>query len=515
MPGYWDHDISHRGVMFAPVCFDRPVYGRPGYAYSPSVVIDFGVVATCLFVQPRSHHYYFGDYYDRRCEERGYRPWYTNEVRHRGDDPLYVQYRAQQLRRDPNWDTHVREQFSYRREHVEARPPQTLAIQVNLFNTRKVNVPEDMHIGRTLADVAASRILPVRLSPVNADERRQFERNGRELRRFQLDRAKLELEAAPAAQSSESPQAPQPASVKLPESPVAAKPLENAEGAKAPPPLPVAPTPQVTGPEARPEPLRKLEETVIPPQPVQMPAVREPRSAAMSEEPKPTVPQPETAAPNTELPKTEAAPPAKREKPNRREVPRKIEETVISPQPETAAPNTEPPKTEAMPPAKREKPNRREAPWKTEETLSPSQPLQMPAVREPRSAAISEEPKPMTPNPGPQKIEAMPPATGEKPNRMETKPERPHQPEGLRVAPKMESAPGEMNPDRRQMRRAPESVESHREPSDKPEGSTREMRQPQAESKGKELLNWTPGSKNESRPESDGGKHREHKRDGR
>ena len=99
--GYWDYDISHRGVMFAPVYYDQPVYRRPDYYYSPTIVIDLGAITAHLFVRPTSHQYYFGDYYDHRYEERGFFPWYSKQVMRYGNDPLYAHYRSAQLRQDP------------------------------------------------------------------------------------------------------------------------------------------------------------------------------------------------------------------------------------------------------------------------------------------------------------------------------------------------------------------------------------------------------------------------------
>ena len=309
VPGYWDHDITHRGMMFAPVYYERPLYGQPGYAYSPSVVIDLGAVAACLFVQPRSHDYYFGDYYDHRYEERGFYPWYSKELRRYGDDPVYAQYRTEQLRRDPEWDNHVQEQFSYRREHVDARPPQTLALQLNLFNTRKADMPEHMFIGKSLAEAALSKTMPLHLAPVNVEERRLFETSGQEVRKFQLNRAKLEIEAATAEKPKEGRGEARPAStLKLPVSPVAAKPLGKAMGAIAPPPVPVAPKPQAMEPGTRGEAPRKMEAIVSPSQPLQLPAIKDSRSAAITEEPKKIAPRPNRIGSAPETIRPESAP---------------------------------------------------------------------------------------------------------------------------------------------------------------------------------------------------------------
>ena len=50
--GYWDYAVDCRGVLFAPVCFPRPVYDDPGYYYTPSIVIAADIFANHLFVRP-------------------------------------------------------------------------------------------------------------------------------------------------------------------------------------------------------------------------------------------------------------------------------------------------------------------------------------------------------------------------------------------------------------------------------------------------------------------------------
>ncbi len=292
VPGYWDHDIVHRGMMFAPVYYERPLYGRPDYVYTPSIAIDLGVVAACLFVQPRSNHYYFGDYYDHRYEQRGFYPWYSKELRRYGDDPIYVHYRAEQLRHDPDWDHHVQERFDFRRRHVDARPPQTLALQVNIYNSRKDKTPDDMLVGRSLAETAHSRTMPLQLAPVNAEERKQFESRGREVRQFQTDRAKLEREEPSADKPNEGRGEMRSTSMKLPMSPVAAKPIENMPGAKTPPPMPERPKPQALEGRQPREDTRKLDAIPGRTQPQDTPGRVEGRPVETREKPKWDAPRP-------------------------------------------------------------------------------------------------------------------------------------------------------------------------------------------------------------------------------
>ena len=244
VPGYWDYDIVHRGVIFAPVYYSQPVYARHNYRYSPTIVIDLTVMLTSLFVQPRSHHYYYGDYYDRRYEERGFYPWFSMQVRQYGDDPIYAHYRSRQLRHDADWDTHVDEQYRHRRDHVDARPPQTLALQINVINNKSAGASENIILGRSLAEAAQSTTLPLRLKPVNRDDRKQIESRGREVRTFQSKRAKIEAAPKAEGRSKRTRESAQPVKLRLPASPVAARSSEHAEGVRTPPPMPVAPKPQ-------------------------------------------------------------------------------------------------------------------------------------------------------------------------------------------------------------------------------------------------------------------------------
>jgi hypothetical protein len=244
VPGYWDHDIVHRGVMFAPVYYEQPVYRRPNYYYSPSTIIDLTVMLANLFVQPRSRHYYYGDYYDRRYEQRGFYPWYSKQANRYGDDPIYTHYRSRQLQQDANWDTRVDEQYRYRRDHADARPPRTLALQLNVLNNQSTGARDNAILGRSFTEAVQSNALPLRFTPVNMGERKQIETRGREVHKFQSERAKIETPTSAPGRSRRVRETSQPIRMQLPVSPVAARSSERVEGARTPPPMPVAPKPQ-------------------------------------------------------------------------------------------------------------------------------------------------------------------------------------------------------------------------------------------------------------------------------
>ena len=75
--GYWDYSIGRRGVLFAPVYFNRGVYTRRGFSYSPTTVIDLAAFTNHLFLRPRYQHYYFGDYYAPNYRSAGFYPWFS------------------------------------------------------------------------------------------------------------------------------------------------------------------------------------------------------------------------------------------------------------------------------------------------------------------------------------------------------------------------------------------------------------------------------------------------------
>jgi hypothetical protein len=201
--GYWDHDIIHRGVMFAPVYYSSPIYRRADYYYSPQIVIDIFFALDNFFVQARSHHYYYGDYYDARYGDRGYEPWYSRRHaydrdegrdRYYREDPIFISYRSQQIRRDPEWDKRAHDEYAYRRNHEDARPPQTYRQQV-------VSRPDSDDRGsrqRTIAARPLDQVVNIeterqKYERVDADRRTEIQSRTRDVRRFRVERQQVEV----------------------------------------------------------------------------------------------------------------------------------------------------------------------------------------------------------------------------------------------------------------------------------------------------------------------------------
>src|SRR5262249_55619599 len=105
--GYWDYQLSDRGILYAPVYIPRTVYVTSGYYYSPTVVVREQCVYGALFVRRGWGCYYFGDYFDPAYAQSGYVSWCGYSTGGSGVvvvrgwyDPMYSYYRVS-YREDP------------------------------------------------------------------------------------------------------------------------------------------------------------------------------------------------------------------------------------------------------------------------------------------------------------------------------------------------------------------------------------------------------------------------------
>ena len=335
--GYWDYPLFNRGLLFTPVAFTSI---RPGFVYTPSVVIDYRFLVASLFVRPAYHHYFFGDYYDATYTRAGIYPWYAFHMSRYGYDPLYAQTRYVYSRRDPRWETQLRESFVARRETEAARPPHTF----RAFTEWSRKSPDTaLALARPLREVAGSRDFPVRVERV--DERRlEVVRNQtKRVKEFRDARAKSEQElvretatkgAANTARSA-------PKRVKMPEAPKLT-PTTSAKGAATAPPA--APrTPELRPGTPQPEPKSKAR-TLPDPEDVVRPAKERPTPKGKGTEP------PGKEPPVTVPPKKDREPPVTVPPKNKdREPPPKTEPPKREPPPKTEPPKSEPPPKKAPP----------------------------------------------------------------------------------------------------------------------------------------------------------------------
>jgi hypothetical protein len=172
--GYWDYPLADRGLLFAPVAFDRPLWESPGWCYRPSYCVNLAGVLTSLFVRPDYCHYYFGDYYGSHYAGLGFRPWCLYGERHH--DPLFA-YDSWRHRGDPGWSRGLRGGYLARLHGDLPRPPRTLRQQHELLRDGRFRQAEGLQVVNRLDRVPHDRL---RLTALSRDrvleERRAAER---------------------------------------------------------------------------------------------------------------------------------------------------------------------------------------------------------------------------------------------------------------------------------------------------------------------------------------------------
>ncbi|NLO34135.1 MAG: BcpO-related WXXGXW repeat protein [Candidatus Hydrogenedentes bacterium] len=251
VPGYWDYDISYRGVMFAPVYYQRPLFRTVGYVYRPSIVINLDIVTAHIFIQPRTRHYYFGDYYDYRYEDRGFFPWYSNRLPQYGPDPMYAHFRMRQLKQNPNWDNLIRNRYRNYRENELLRPPHTLALQSQ--RSAKADAPLDISIGQRFTEAVKNTNQSLRFSAMNRDERNRITGLGQRVRQLQEERVQKEAAPVQSGTRKNPIETAKPVRTELSTSPIAARAGDGQRSVRTPPPVPDAPQPKMPSTPTRSE----------------------------------------------------------------------------------------------------------------------------------------------------------------------------------------------------------------------------------------------------------------------
>jgi hypothetical protein len=225
--GYWDYAPLNRGLLFAPVYFRHTRFIRPGFFFTPTVFVDVNVIVNHLFVRPRHHHYYFGDYYASNYFQAGIYPWFAFHKRDFGYDPIYV-YHRHRHRGDRDWDERIRQEYRHRRDREEARPAHTFtALQAQ----HRDDTRGDTLLVKSLSQTTALARPPVRLERADKGFRERMALNAKATRQFTEQR--VEREAKVVAQAGKLAKG-RPAQVELPKSPVVDRPSVDRPGAKQP-----------------------------------------------------------------------------------------------------------------------------------------------------------------------------------------------------------------------------------------------------------------------------------------
>ena len=239
--GFWDYPVGRRGVLFAPVYFEAGVYSRRGYRYSPTIVIDLGVFSDHLFLRPRYQHYYFGDYYAASYVQGGFYASFSFQSSRYGYDPIYSHQRWEH-RQDREWERRVETTYQYRRDHEAARPPRTWAAQRNVNPTTAESKQNRALVATPIDQLAKRKDSPMRFQPVAKAERQNLAQRGQEVQKSRDQRRTLEAQAVDTTSRKPGAQF-EPAKVKLPKSPIVAKPANQLGRNQAPPKAQQAPRP--------------------------------------------------------------------------------------------------------------------------------------------------------------------------------------------------------------------------------------------------------------------------------
>ena len=119
--GYQDYPVVNRGILFSPVYFHHRSYSGTSYWFSPRYLIDLNIFEDSLFLRPRYHHYYYGNYHASRYRNIGIYPWFSVHSKHVVYDPVYARQRWHH-RHDRDWEKRVEKKFNEHNDKKRRSP---------------------------------------------------------------------------------------------------------------------------------------------------------------------------------------------------------------------------------------------------------------------------------------------------------------------------------------------------------------------------------------------------------
>lgn len=324
--GFWDHPLHERGLLFAPVRFER----RERFIYTPQYVVQPDFLMSALFVRRANCHYYFGDYFEQSYEREGFTPWVDYRVARGVYDPNFAWYQRHYAG-DGQWESNLRELYVGRRSGEIPRPPRTLVQQREMITNITVNKTTNINVFKNInitniqnvtaltplrqaqnmrvtalagfarpqgADVKPIlRTQAIKLEAVTKDQQAQHVKAAEQLRQASVQRRDREAKVIQGGKAPlKATDAPQRIKLDLPKIP-AAPPRQPKPGQppapvrKGPPPAP--PTPPTH--EDRPIPPHEPAKPIRPPAPA--PAHPAPPLPAPAPVPHPAPPTPHPAPP--------------------------------------------------------------------------------------------------------------------------------------------------------------------------------------------------------------------------
>ena len=198
--GYWDRPIDERGVMFAPIVYEEPIYTQPNYTYVPETVVNTTPLLMHLFASPAYSHYYYGDYYGFQPQGAAFFPWYTYNRRTAFYDPLLTYYQWSYATRGVNLVQRLSGWNGFFASHQQFRPPRTFRAQRRFVSTIDAdNAPIDVSsvvLTNPFQDVVRSNSTGIRFTQIADDRRESLRNSARDMRRFQQQRREFEQAVA-------------------------------------------------------------------------------------------------------------------------------------------------------------------------------------------------------------------------------------------------------------------------------------------------------------------------------
>jgi len=237
--GYWDYAVARRGMLFAPVYYNRPIYTTPDYYYTPAIVVALSVFADHLFIRPRHCHYYFGDYYAPRYRSSGFYASYYWHSSRGGYDPIYA-YQRWDHRRDSGWESRRHRDYEYFRDNEHARPPRTWAAMRDSRDDR-FDDRRNRRFAESLESVVAKPTEGQRFRTLDESRRESYVAQSREVRKFSGERRNLETRSLATADRTTTERAV--VREKIKRSPITGRSADRFAKDEAPPARPVASRP--------------------------------------------------------------------------------------------------------------------------------------------------------------------------------------------------------------------------------------------------------------------------------
>jgi hypothetical protein len=152
--GRWDHRLSGRGMLFAPVHFRGDAASQTSLRLTPSTLVNAQQMMLHMFVRPDHGHYYYGDYYGEQYAEAGFHPVFQFNDGRRQVDPLFGYYRWYFGRQGTDYAERLTGWHRYFQRHEDLRPPRTLADQVDFLTRHEGHAhAAQALLGNTVSDV--------------------------------------------------------------------------------------------------------------------------------------------------------------------------------------------------------------------------------------------------------------------------------------------------------------------------------------------------------------------------